>query len=264
MRCVYCQASKNGDPTKAKPHAWPLVSRLFKRIHIDIATPQAGHNYLIIVDAYSKWPEIYPMDNMSSTVVIESLRNLFARFGIPECIVSDSKRQFVSNDLEEFLNSNNVKRIKSAPFHQATIGLAERFIQTFKRAVIERDSFTSKDLENFLMGYRSSPRAITKISPYSIVFNRPMRKKLNTLISKQSEDLQSANQRTTELKVNEHVYIKFYNANTHCWKAGKVSARMGPVTYQVTVDGKIYRRHIDQLKARLIILPEREEEQNQP
>ena len=50
-------------------------------------------NFLIVVDAYSKWLEVTPMGSMTSLKTIEVLRSLFARYGIPEEVVSDNGPQ---------------------------------------------------------------------------------------------------------------------------------------------------------------------------
>jgi hypothetical protein len=46
--------------------------------------------FLLVIDSFSKWPEVYIMNNITSSSTITKLREGFARFGIPECIVSDN------------------------------------------------------------------------------------------------------------------------------------------------------------------------------
>jgi transposase InsO family protein len=50
-------------------------------------------------------------------------------------IVSDSGPQFTSGEFENFTKQNGIKHYKSAPFHPATNGLVERFVQTFKNSM---------------------------------------------------------------------------------------------------------------------------------
>jgi len=49
---------------------------------------------MVLVDSHSKWIEVIPMSDTTSTATIQKLRTLFAQFGIPESIVSDSGPQF--------------------------------------------------------------------------------------------------------------------------------------------------------------------------
>ncbi len=92
-----------------------------------------------MIDAHSKWIEVFPTKSSTSTVVIENLRTVFAQFGIPETIVSDNGPCFVSEEFSSFLKANGVKQITSAPYHPATNGLAERAVQIVKRGLFEPD-----------------------------------------------------------------------------------------------------------------------------
>ena len=65
--------------------------------------------FLMVVDAYSKWPEVIPMKSTSSAKTIEVLRDLFARFGISNQIVSDNGPQFVSEEFLSFTKSNGIR-----------------------------------------------------------------------------------------------------------------------------------------------------------
>ena len=48
------------------------------------------------MDYYSKCPEIYPMKIISGLVAAETLRDVFARLGIPRILVSDNGKQLIS------------------------------------------------------------------------------------------------------------------------------------------------------------------------
>ena len=65
------------------------------------AGPFKDTMFLVVVDANSKWPEVIPMRSTTAAKSIEVLRNLFARFGIPEQIVSDNGPQFVSEEFKQ-------------------------------------------------------------------------------------------------------------------------------------------------------------------
>ena len=88
-----------------------------------------GHMLLVIIDAYSKWLEVYITD----TSTCAHLRNFeMLRFGLPELIVSDNATYFTSDEFKEFLKANGIRHAKSPPYHRATNGLAERAVQTVK------------------------------------------------------------------------------------------------------------------------------------
>ena len=124
--------------------------------------------FLVVVDAHSKWPEVVPVSSTTSSSTIEVLRDLFARLGIPEQIVSDNGAQFVSEEFQAFVGSNGIRHITSAPHHPATNGLAERAVQTFKQALRSMDQSSKpvkEKLAKFLIAYRNTPQSTTGVSP---------------------------------------------------------------------------------------------------
>ena len=91
------------NPQKADLHPWPYPEKPWSRIHVDYAGPVDNHYFLIIIDAYSKWPEIYMTKSLNTDTTISCLRNCFARFGLPESVVSDNGPAFISDSFKNFL-----------------------------------------------------------------------------------------------------------------------------------------------------------------
>ena len=73
--------------------------------------------FLIVVDAHSMWPEVIEKSTTSSKRTIEVLRQLFARFGLPEQLVSDTGTQFTSKEFAKFTKANGIKHICTTPYH---------------------------------------------------------------------------------------------------------------------------------------------------
>lgn len=71
----------------------------------------------------------------TSAAVIDELQTVFARFGLPETIVSDNGPCFASTEFDSFLQSNGIKHFTSAPYHPASNGLAERAVQIVKKGL---------------------------------------------------------------------------------------------------------------------------------
>ena len=92
--CQACQVTGKLPP-KVPPRPWNWPNRPFQRIRLDFAGPFLGHMFLIIVDAQSKWMEVYKMAETTTTKTIDVLRDVFSRFGLPEVLVSDNGPQFV-------------------------------------------------------------------------------------------------------------------------------------------------------------------------
>lgn len=65
---------------------------------MDFTGPMDGRMHLIVVDVHSKWLEVLPMTTATALTMIQHLRTLFARFGVPEFLVSDNAPQITAND----------------------------------------------------------------------------------------------------------------------------------------------------------------------
>ena len=57
---------------------------------------------------------------------------IFATCGLPKILVSDNGSIFTSTEFSQFVKHNGIQRVKPAPYHAASNGLAERAVQTFK------------------------------------------------------------------------------------------------------------------------------------
>ena len=92
-----------------------------------------GFHYLIMVDYYSNFIEVSPLqhDTRTSTIV-KQMKASIARYGIMDTLVSDNGPQFSSQEFKQFVDSYNIKHVTSSPLYQQSNGLAERAIQTVK------------------------------------------------------------------------------------------------------------------------------------
>ena len=163
--CEKCQEMQSSPPlAPLNPWKWP--TRPWARLHLDFAGPFEGKMFLILIDAHSKWIEAVVTSSTSSSVVIEELRTAFAKFGLPETIVTDNGSGFVSKEFELFLKKNGIKHTTSAPYHPASNGLAERAVQIVKKGLKKETTGTVHTrLAKVLFAYRITPQTTTGISP---------------------------------------------------------------------------------------------------
>ena len=124
------------------------------------------------------------MNNTSAERTVDELRKVFATHGLPCQLVSDNGTQLTSHHFTQFLKLNAIKHIRSAPYHPATNGEAERFVQTFKNAMkaakCDEGTLETK-LARFLLVYRSTPNITTGQSPAELLFHRSLRTRLTLL-----------------------------------------------------------------------------------
>ena len=135
--CLTCQSEKP-SPAAAPLHQWVWPTKPWQRIHVNFAGPIIGSIFLVVVDAHSKWPEVYEMSSTTVAKTITVLRHIFAVCGLPEQLVSDNGLQFSFKDFAVFIKENGVKHFKCVPYHPSSNGAAERFIPTFKPVYTEQ------------------------------------------------------------------------------------------------------------------------------
>ena len=58
--------------------------------------------FLIIVDSFSKWLEVIPVNNTSSKSTIKALQQCFTTHGYPQVIISDNGSVFSSEEFTFF------------------------------------------------------------------------------------------------------------------------------------------------------------------
>lgn len=103
--CLPCQSVKQA-PAAAPLHPWIWPTKPWQRIHMDFAGPFLGKSFLIVVDAHSKWPEVFEMTSTTSAKTIVALRHLFAAYGLPEQVITDNGPQFTSDEFQAFMLNN--------------------------------------------------------------------------------------------------------------------------------------------------------------
>ena len=144
--CKGCALAAKAPPITYK--AWPKTDQPWSRIHMDFSGPMEDIYYLIVVDSYTKWPEVLRWKRPTTGIAITFLNELFARFGVVDCLVTDNGTHFMSSDFKEFCDTFQIKHITTPPYHARSNGLAERFVDTLKRALKKPPEHPQKRLYN--------------------------------------------------------------------------------------------------------------------
>ena len=262
--CVACNKYGRNMP-KVIEHPWIRATRPWQRIHVDFAGVFLAKFWLVVVDDYSKWPEVVCMNhNTTALATIRALRTIFARNGVPICLVSDQGPQFISGEFRQFMVQNGIRFIPCPTYSPKSNGLVERFIASFKstmKKLAQESSDLEKNLANFLMMYRNTPHHTTGEAPAIRFLGRTLRSKmhrlrpsdrqqLENLQVEREEKLLASSKRDREFTVDEPVWVK---ANPSAlWQAAIITKRYdkSPV-YDVSFDGRIVKKHADSLKTRV-------------
>nr|XP_047132486.1 uncharacterized protein K02A2.6-like [Hydra vulgaris] len=95
----------------------------------------ANKNYLIIVDYYSMWPEVFPLSNTNSINVILACKESFSRNGVPEELASDNGTQYTSKLFYQCSQQRKFRHTVSISHYPRSNGLAEATIKLVKLIV---------------------------------------------------------------------------------------------------------------------------------
>jgi len=111
--CELCQKYKNSN-TYEPILDRELPKRPWEKIGGDFFE-LSGKHYLLVVDYSSKYIELQLMQGTTANSLIIAFKNIFARFGIPDEIVSDRGPPFNSAELKTFYAKWNISFNLSTP-----------------------------------------------------------------------------------------------------------------------------------------------------
>ncbi|CAF4749152.1 unnamed protein product [Rotaria magnacalcarata] len=99
--CQACQQFKYNNAPTASPMQLHAVNEPWHTIGMDImgsfpTTARQKRFLLVIVDYFTRWIELFPLNSITSIDITNILTNeIFSRYGLPKHIVSDNGPQFI-------------------------------------------------------------------------------------------------------------------------------------------------------------------------
>ena len=105
--------------------------------------------------------------------VVEALKAIIARHGIPETVISDNGPQYASEEFAKFAVEYIFNHITSSPHFPQSNGHVERSVQTVKNLLVK-----SQDPYLAILMYRSTPLPWCGLSPAELLMGRRLRTNL--------------------------------------------------------------------------------------
>ncbi|XP_013175717.1 PREDICTED: uncharacterized protein K02A2.6-like [Papilio xuthus] len=171
----HCQACltyrKQNSKESLIPHEIP--SRAWSKLGVDIFH-FANKPYLLVVDYYSKYIEVNKLNTMTSWEVIDNLKNIFSRQGIPEILMSDNGPEFNSSYFKRFETEWKFRHITSSPRYPQSNGQVERTVQIVKN-MLKKTHYDQTDFRLALLEYLNTPISADLPSPAQLLNNRSLR-----------------------------------------------------------------------------------------
>ena len=179
--CYPCQLV--GARPKPEPiRSTPPPQGPWEEIAIDLCGPLPnGESLLVVIDYFSRWPEVIWMRNTTAQNIIKCLEIMFATYGLPYSVRSDNWPQFVAVEFEGFLEYLGIQHKKGVHYWPQSNGEVERFNSTMMKVIriaeVERKPW-KEELHKFLFQYRTTPHTVTGVSPAEMLMGRKLRNKL--------------------------------------------------------------------------------------
>ena len=181
--------------------------------------------YLIVVDSHSKCKR--PTINCT----IGFLHELFARFGVVDCMATDNATQFTSSEFRDFCKTYQLDHITTPQYHPRSNWQAERVVDTLKMALKKAlGTPTDRALQQFLQACR-----ITQMgrSPAETMFARKVKSVFDKLIPRQAKLKKTVSPHKKYFYPGDKVLFKAYKNNITFWEVGIIKQRIGELVYLV-------------------------------
>ncbi|GAU45099.1 hypothetical protein TSUD_183060 [Trifolium subterraneum] len=132
--------------------------------------------YLIVaVDYFTKWIEAEPIAKIGATDILRFFkRNVLARFGVPQVVLTDNGTQFTNRKFQEFLANIGTTQHFTSVEHPQTNGQAEAANRVILRGLRRRMGASkgnwTEELHNVLWSYRTTPHSTTEETPFRLTY----------------------------------------------------------------------------------------------
>ena len=201
------------------PHKEPMIphdipSIPFYKVGVDLF--QVGNeNYMVFIDYYSKYPEVVKMTQTTSQSIIEAMKEMFARHGIPKTVVSDNGPQFSSDEYRCFAKLFGFTPKYSSPMYPRSNGEAERSVQTMK-SMIKKAKADRTDFQIALLNFRNTTIYELGASPAQILMSRRFRCTLPARTCQLSPKvIPSRDRQMKEMKIRQKTYYDKHAGSGH-------------------------------------------------
>ena len=139
--CVTCNEHSTKPYVHRPLNPIPTEDR-FELVTYDLAGPfmqTKVNNFqyvLIMVDHFSKWPEVVPLRNIrASTIATAILEEWCCRYGIMTQLHSDGAKNVHGEVLKELCNTIGTVKSKSSRLHPQGDGMSEAMVRILKNSI---------------------------------------------------------------------------------------------------------------------------------
>ena len=173
-QCLPCNDSAKSTPKLQMPHMSLRVSETaWEEVSMDITGPFSNapshmKHMVVIIDNYSRFPEILCTTDITTRKIKSWLSQIFARYGNPSKIITDNGPQFKSEELKNFLQDRDIFQEFTPVYTPQQNAFVESFnrylkhgVQTFENSHLSWE----ENLNQLLAQFRSTSQEADEKSP---------------------------------------------------------------------------------------------------
>ena len=131
QQCDVCR-SMDSMPQKEPLQPHDVPSRRWAKVAADLFHLN-GQQYLLIVDYFSGFWEVEPLQSTLSSDVIKKMKMHFARYDIPDVVVSDNGPQFAAQEFQHFSKTWQFQLNTTSPHYPTRNGKAGNAVKAAKQ-----------------------------------------------------------------------------------------------------------------------------------
>ena len=247
----------------------PKPSRPFQQIAVDFCS-YGRHQFLIIVDCFTDWPEIIPMrKNTSTQYLVQALTELFCQTAIPDVVWSDGGPQFTSKHFSDFATQWGFEHKTPSPHYPQSNGKIEATVKSMKKIIAlcwGNRSMNVNIMCRALLQYWNTLSRKDGQSPAQKLFGRPIQNTLPAHHRSFAAEWQcttlEAEQLADRTSTQTEVYYNKHAQDLQDIKVGSTVALQNPRTklwdiYGAVVNVSPHRRYLVKIRAGRVLVQNR-------
>ncbi|XP_056169085.1 uncharacterized protein LOC130138612 [Syzygium oleosum] len=176
-RCQIYADKINVPPNELRQMSEPWPFSMWGIDMIGPINPKAsnGHRFILVaIDYFTKWIEANSYANVTAKNVAKFIRrDIIARYGVPEVIITDNGSNLNNKVVDGLLNEFHIRHLNSSPYRPQMNGAVEAANKNIKK-ILSKTADNYRDwherLPYALMAYRTSIRTSTGATPFSLVY----------------------------------------------------------------------------------------------
>ena len=240
-----------------------LMSVAWSKIGADLCQID-GRTLLVVCDYFSNFIEVARMITVTTRSVLRELLPMFARFGMPDVIVTDNGPQFASAEFAVFVKQKGITHVTSSPLYAQSNGKSENAVKMLK-LLFAKAKQSGESEYMALLDWRNTPSECMTTNPAQRLMGRRCKMLLPTagrllkprydtdadtraLAGRNRRQSFYYNQHARPLTpIDEGATVRMRLPGETTWTPGTCTEQVKSRSYRVKVGGTVDRRNRQQL-----------------